>query len=102
MGGLLMPQEIKPCDNSSSIVLEDISGTNPDEVAVWGESVGGYLTAMTGTTNGKKDLKREKISTKAAMCDVQAAIVGANHGGGHFFDPKVIKIMVDFLDKALK
>jgi len=41
MGGLLMPQEIKPCDNSTNIVLEDISGTNPDEVAVWGESAGG-------------------------------------------------------------
>nr|WP_319573125.1 hypothetical protein [uncultured Draconibacterium sp.] len=39
--------------------------------------------------------------TKAEMCDVQAAIVGANHGGGHFSDPKVIKIMVDFWDKAL-
>nr|WP_319997881.1 hypothetical protein [uncultured Draconibacterium sp.] len=50
----------------------------------------------------KKNLKREKSSTKGAMCDVQAAIVGASHGGGHFSDPKVIKIMVDFLDKALK
>ena len=34
MGGLLIPQEINPFDNSTSIVLEDISGTNPDEVAV--------------------------------------------------------------------
>ena len=57
MGGLLMPQEIKPCDNSTSIVLEDISGTNPDEVAVWGESAGGYLTAMTGTTNGEEEFE---------------------------------------------
>ncbi|WP_246223019.1 hypothetical protein [Draconibacterium halophilum] len=29
-------------------------------------------------------------------------ITGANHGGGHFSDPKVIEIMVDFLDKTLK
>ena len=100
MGGLLMPQEIKPCDNSSSIVLEDISGTNPDEVAVWGESVGGYLTAMTGTTNGEEEFEEGENLDQSS--DVQAAIVGANHGGGHFSDPKVIKIMVDFLDKALK
>ncbi|WP_052671176.1 alpha/beta hydrolase [Draconibacterium sediminis] len=315
MGGLLMPQEIKPCDNSTSIVLEDISGApkmlrevpenlvltesvifhetkssdgdpmsmkmdivrpandkdypcvifltgggfmfapknsslynrceiakagyvvasieyhvasnglysdavkdakaairfmranaqkygiNPDKVAVWGESAGGYLTGMTGTTNGEKDFevgenldqssdvqaaivvfglsdltkigadydkaaeeahytkeapeamfvhgknsgltildKPEVVAKsnpvnyvdkndppfllihgtvdalvspsqsvllhnalrKAGVESTRYAIVGANHGGGHFSDPKVIQIMVDFLDKALK
>lgn len=315
MGGLLMPQEIKPCDNSTSIVLEDISGTPkmhrevpenltltenvifhetkssdgdpmsmkmdivrpadkqnypcvifltgggfmfapknsslynrceiakagyvvasieyhvatnglysdavkdtkaairfmranaekygiiPDEVAVWGESAGGYLTGMTGTTNGEEvfeegenpeqssdvqaaivvyglsDLtkigadydkeaeeahftkeapeamfvhgknsgltildKPEVVAKsnpvnyvdkndppfllihgtvdalvspsqsvllhnalrKAGVESTRYAIVGANHGGGHFSDPKVIEIMVDFLDKTLK
>ncbi|WP_321371088.1 alpha/beta hydrolase [uncultured Draconibacterium sp.] len=315
MGGLLMPQEIKPCDNSTSIVLEDISGTpkmvrevpenlaftenvifheskssdgnpmsmkmdivrpadkqnypcvifltgggfmfapknsslynrceiakagyvvasieyhvatnglysdavkdtkaairfmranaqkygiNADKVAVWGESAGGYLTGMTGTSNGEvafeegenldqssdvqaaivvyglSDLtkigadydkeaeeahftkeapeamfvhgknsgltildKPEVVAKsnpvnyvdkndppfllihgtvdalvspsqslllhnalrKAGVESTRYAIVGANHGGGHFSDPKVIEIMVDFLDKTLK
>ncbi|MDX8341387.1 alpha/beta hydrolase [Draconibacterium sp. IB214405] len=176
-------------------------GLNSATVAVWGESAGGYLTAMTGTTNGVKDFEEganlQQSSDVQAAIDVYGlsdltkigadydkeaeeahftsdapeagyvhgknsgltildkpeivaksnpvnyvdendppflfihgtadmlvspsqtllvhnalrnagvestryAIVGANHGGGHFSDPKVIKIMVDFLDKTLK
>ncbi len=170
-------------------------------IAVWGESAGGYLTAMTGTTNGVKDFeegenldqssdvqaaidvyglsdltkigadydkeaeeahfttdapeagfvhgknsgltildKPEVVAKsnpvnyvdkndppflfihgtadalvspsqtvlvhsallKAGVNSTRYAITGANHGGGHFSDPKVIQIMIDFLDKNLK
>jgi len=176
-------------------------GVETDKVAVWGESAGGYLTGMTGTTNDEKDfevgenldqssdvqaaivvfglsdltkigadydkaaeeahytkeapeamfvhgknsgltiLDKPEVVAKsnpvnyvdkndppfllihgtvdalvspsqsvllhnalreAGVESTRYAIVGANHGGGHFSDPKVIQIMVDFLDKALK
>lgn len=39
---------------------------------------------------------------KVGVESTRYSITGANHGGGHFSDPKVVKIMVGFLDKTLK
>lgn len=179
----------------------DKYGIDADHMAVWGESAGGYLTAMVGTTNGVKDFEEgenlEQSSKVQAAIDVfglsdltkigadydeaaekahftvespdgqyihgknsgltsldkpevvaksnpvnyvdkndppfllihgmsdalvspsqtlllhtallkagvpstRYALSGANHGGPQFSDPKVIKIMIDFLQKNLK
>ncbi len=179
----------------------DKYGIDAAHMAVWGESAGGYLTAMVGTTNGVKDFEEgenlEQSSKVQASIDVYGlsdltkigadydeaaekahftvespdgqyihgknsgltsldkpevvaksnpvnyvdkndppfllihgmsdalvspsqtlllhtallkagvpstryALTGANHGGPQFSDPKVIKIMIDFLQKNLK
>ncbi|WP_206082227.1 alpha/beta hydrolase [Maribellus sediminis] len=176
-------------------------GIDAKNIAVWGESAGGYLTAMTGTTNGVEEFETgenldQSSSVQAAIdcyglsdltkigADYDKAaeeahfntaapeagyvhgknsgltildqpevvaksnpvnyvdkndppflfihgsvdqlvspsqtllvhnalrnaeaestryvISGANHGGPQFSDPKVIRIMIEFLDKALK
>jgi len=47
-------------------------GINPDKIAVWGESAGGYLAAMVGTTNGVKEF--EEGENRNQSSDVQVAI----------------------------
>lgn len=39
---------------------------------------------------------------KAGAPSTRYAITGANHGGGHFSDPKVVQIMINFLNENLK
>ncbi|MFJ6569729.1 prolyl oligopeptidase family serine peptidase [Streptomyces sp. NPDC091292] len=50
----------------------DEYGIDPDRVAVWGESAGGYLAAMVGTTNGVKDFESGDHLDRSS--DVQAVI----------------------------
>ncbi len=47
-------------------------GIDPENIAVWGESAGGYLTAMVGTTNGVKDFEEGENLDQSS--DVKAAI----------------------------
>jgi len=47
-------------------------GINPDEIAVWGESAGGYLVAMVGTTNGVKEFEEGENLDQSS--DVQAVV----------------------------
>ncbi len=50
----------------------DKFGIDPEKMAVWGESAGGYLTAMTGTSNGIQKFETgENLDQSSA---VQAAI----------------------------
>lgn len=47
-------------------------GIDPENMAVWGESAGGYLSAMVGTTNGVKDFEegenlQQSSSVKAVI-----------------------------------
>ena len=50
----------------------DKYGIDASQIAVWGESAGGYLTAMVGTTNGVKDFEEGENSDQSS--EVQAAI----------------------------
>lgn len=50
----------------------DKYGIDPSHIAVWGESAGGYLTAMTGTTNGVKEFEVGENLDQSS--NVQAAI----------------------------
>ncbi|WP_329319660.1 alpha/beta hydrolase [Streptomyces sp. NBC_01262] len=50
----------------------DEYGIDPTQVAVWGQSAGGYLAAMTGTTNGVK--KFEAGDNLDQSSDVQAVV----------------------------
>jgi acetyl esterase/lipase len=49
-------------------------GIDSENIAVWGESAGGYLAAMVGTTNGVKDFEegenRDQSSNVKAAIDV--------------------------------
>ena len=47
-------------------------GIDAENIAVWGESAGGYLAAMVGTTNGVKEFEEGKNLDQSS--DVQAAI----------------------------
>lgn len=50
----------------------DKYGIDASRIAVWGESAGGYLTAMVGTTNGVKDFEEGENSNESS--NVQACI----------------------------
>lgn len=47
-------------------------GIDSENIAVWGESAGGYLSAMVGTTNGVKDFEEGENLDQSS--DVKAAI----------------------------
>lgn len=47
-------------------------GIDPKHIAIWGESAGGYLTAMTGTTNGVRDFEEGENLDQSS--EVQACI----------------------------
>ena len=47
-------------------------GIDPENIAIWGGSAGGYLAAMVGTTNGIKDFEEGENLDQSS--DVKAAI----------------------------
>ncbi|WP_340113246.1 alpha/beta hydrolase [Maribellus mangrovi] len=47
-------------------------GIDPESIAIWGESAGGYLTAMVATTNGVKDFEEGENLDQSS--DVKAAV----------------------------
>ncbi|MCU1683987.1 MAG: alpha/beta hydrolase [Amycolatopsis sp.] len=65
----------------------DEYGINPAKVGVWGESAGGYLAAMTGTTNGVKTF--EAGDNLDQRSDVQAVV-------DKFGPSDLTKIQADF------
>jgi acetyl esterase/lipase len=68
-------------------------GVNPSHMALWGESAGGYLTALAGTTNGLKEFEvGENLDQSSA---VQACI-------DSFGLSDLTKIGADYDEVALK
>lgn len=47
---------------------------NPDKIAVWGGSAGGYLASMIGTTSEVKDLEDLKMGNPGFSSGVQAVV----------------------------
>ncbi len=47
-------------------------GVDPENIGIWGESAGGYLTAMVATTNGEKQFEEGENLDQSS--DVKAAV----------------------------
>jgi acetyl esterase/lipase len=47
---------------------------NPDKIAAWGGSAGGYLSAMLGTSAGITELENLDMGNREQPCNVQAVI----------------------------
>jgi acetyl esterase/lipase len=47
---------------------------NPDKIAVWGESAGGYLAALAGTSGDVKELEDLGLGNPEESCRVQAVV----------------------------
>ncbi|WP_321373112.1 alpha/beta hydrolase [uncultured Draconibacterium sp.] len=50
----------------------DKYGIDPENIGIWGESAGGYLTAMVATTNGEKQFEEGENLDQSS--DVKAAV----------------------------
>ncbi|WP_297094690.1 alpha/beta hydrolase [uncultured Draconibacterium sp.] len=50
----------------------DKYGVDPENIGIWGESAGGYLTAMVATTNGEKQFEEGENLDQSS--DVKAAV----------------------------
>ena len=50
----------------------DKYGVDPENIGIWGESAGGYLTAMVATTNGEKQFEEGAYLDQSS--DVKAAV----------------------------
>ena len=49
-------------------------GFNPDKIAAWGGSAGGYLSTMLGTSAGIRELEDFSLGNPDQPCDVQAVV----------------------------